>query len=189
MMRNPTRRLLALALGLVTVVASVGLFAGCGDQALAPVDVADDPIVNEYSGKDHSAVFNDMSSGVIIAVEASTSKLVGVLGSSLGLWLPSGGTRFSVPALALEEPTRIDMKVKQVKIDKHVCTLYDFGPDGLRFKRPSTLTLGLPYPDGTVVTLRWYNPETGNWEVQDSKPVRFGRVQFSINHFSKYGIS
>ncbi len=201
MRRRGKTRILALLVGLVTVVLSLGLFAGCGDQPLAPVSPNDNPIVvtntgHDKDGKpvvdrgvDQAGLLTDIASGTVVTVEKTTSKLVSVLGGTLETTLPSGATRFHVPVGGVDELVRIDMKVKQTKIDKKYCTMYEFGPKGLEFNRTSTLTLLLPYPEGTVVTLRWFNPGTGQWEVQDSKPVRFGRVQFGVWHFSKYGIS
>ncbi len=83
----------------------------------------------------------------------------------------------------------IEMEVTQVKAGNQYFTQYEFGPHGLEFNKSTTLSLVLPYPDGKLVSLRWFNPERNQWELQETKPVRSGKVEFSVNHFSKYGIS
>lgn len=194
-------RILAFALGLVVMVVAMGLFSGCGDQPLAPTGASDDPVVVNNTGKgtdgtainggsvDPAGVIRDVVRGLLIAVERSTSKIVGVLGGTLGVTLPSGEARFTIPPNALVRLVRIDMDVTQLKSQGRFFTCFDFGPDGLVFNQPSLLTLSLPYPEGTSVSLYWLNPATGQWEVQEVKTVRAGKVQFLIHHFSKYGIN
>ena len=83
----------------------------------------------------------------------------------------------------------IDMKVTQTEVRGRFYTEYEFGPHGLEFNKATTLRLPLPYANGTWVTLRWFNPDSDQWEVQERKQVRSGKVEFSIYHFSKYGIN
>jgi hypothetical protein len=50
--------------------------------------------------------------------------------------------------------------------------------------------LDTPLPEGAVLNLFWFNPDTGAWEVeQRSEADKNGVVEFEINHFSKYAIS
>ncbi len=71
---------------------------------------------------------------------------------------------------------------------------FEFSPDGTKFNTPATLViqaraLNRLLGDGGVIKLYWYNPDTSQWEVEQSAHVRNGRVEFQIAHFSKFGVS
>jgi len=70
---------------------------------------------------------------------------------------------------------------------------FDFGPDGLKFKKkkPELLidALWLGLEDGEKAVLRYYNPETDLWEKVKTKKVEDGVLKFKIEHFSKYAVS
>jgi hypothetical protein len=183
------------------MVGAVGVLTGCGDMATGPNSGTDDPVVvgNTGKGQDGNTVNNgdvtqtgllgEVVGGLLNVVEESVTKVVGRVGGTLSTELTSGQTKFVVPFGALNGPVQIELEATQAKIGEQYITVYEFGPHGLEFNKATKLSLLLPYAEGTIVTFRWFNPETNQWEVQARKPVRNGKVEFSVNHFSKYGIS
>jgi len=188
------KRILPYALGLLVVAGAVGLLTGCGDLPTAPLNTGDDGsgwVDNDgkYSNDGGEVALSSDGLKEVEKVEKEVEKLVGILGGTLDAGLGSGPTKLVIPPGALGRTVEIEMEVRQGKANGRFYTLYDFDPDGLVFKQPSKLTLTLPYTDGTLVTLRWFNPESRRWEWQESQPVKNNKVVFSIRHFSKYGIS
>jgi len=190
-------RTLAYTMGLMLMVGAMGVLTGCGDMATGPNTGTDDPVVvgNTGKGQDGNTVNNGnvTQTGLIRTllnvVEEGTNEVVGVLGGVVDVVLPTGQTKLIVPSGAVDGAVNIEMSVRQVEVGGRYNTEYEFGPHGLEFNKATTLRLPLPYANGTWVTLRWFNPDSGQWELQERKQVRNGSVEFSIYHFSKYGIS
>lgn len=68
-------------------------------------------------------------------------------------------------------------------------TFYDFGPDGLNFLKPASLVHRAQEPNGTVLNLWYFNPNTRQWEKAGSATVIAGTATFSILHFSQWAVS
>lgn len=189
-------RPLAYTLGLLFMAGAAGLLTGCGDMATGPGST-DDPVVvhNTGNGKDASGTSNGgvTQTGLIRTllnvVEETTTEVVSVAGGVVDVVVSTGETKLVVPSEALDEAVAIEMSVTQTESRGRYYTEYEFGPHGLEFNKATTLRLPLPYANGTWVALRWFNPDTNQWELQERKQVRNGRVEFSLYHFSKYGIS
>jgi hypothetical protein len=103
---------------------------------------------------------------------------------------------FYVPKGALSERVRISMTATLFYYysERNVLNgvLLNFRPDGLIFSKPAVLQLEanlLEAADGDVLTLYWYNPDTGLWEVEQKVKVDDEEVEFRIYHFSRYAIS
>lgn len=200
-MKWMTRNAFAYTIGLLLMVGAVGLIAGCGDMATGPNSGNDDPVVVHNTGKGQDAdatnngnvtlsgLIGDVVDGVVTVVEESVTKVVGRVGGTLATEVTSGDSKFILPFGALNGPVVIEMDVTQVKVGEQYFTQYEFGPHGLVFNKATKLNLELPYENGRVVSLRWFNPETEKWELQESRQVQNGKVEFKVYHFSKYGIS
>lgn len=190
-------RTLLYTIGLLLSVGAIGLLTGCGDMATGPSSGTDDPVVvgNTGKGQDSNSINNGgaTQSGLVRqlfnVVEETTIEVVNAVGGVVDVVVATGETKLVVPSGALDEAVAIDMKVTQVETRGRCYTEYEFGPHGLEFNKATTLSLALPYDDGTWVALRWFNPDTDQWELQERQQVSNGRVEFSIYHFSKYGIS
>ena len=188
--REMKKPILLSLLGILLVSSVVGLFTGCGDMPTAPGNGGDGSSWEQSNGGVHqSGLAGDLLGGAVNVVLKTVEKVIGVLGGTLDLTLDSGPTRLAIPAGALDGPVAIKMSAEQKKTWRGYYTEFDFGPDGLVFNKPSSLSLTLPYPDGKMVACYWYNPSTGKWDWQESQPVKNNKVVFSILHFSKYGIS
>jgi hypothetical protein len=67
----------------------------------------------------------------------------------------------------------------------------DFGPDGLVFMKPASMILDgdlLKAAEGEILTLYWYNPDAGEWEIEQEAKITNTHASFDINHFSRYAI-
>lgn len=183
---------------LVAFAASVLLLSGCGDSPVSPVTGDDSVGALLHVEQNHGALLEQDSNGpspkllgnlirnVFYALE---SLLIGDDGGLLSLELGDKTATFLVPAGALDENALIVMKAVQAPTPMGEATVFDFGPDGLEFSNPATLSLETARAEGSVLRLYWWNDSVGRWELQESCVVSNGGVHFSVHHFSKYGIS
>ncbi len=121
---------------------------------------------------------------------------VGVDGGTIYLELGAVSSVFDVPPGAVCEDAaagcfeHITAKAVFIMTPYGSVVFYNFGPDGLVFAEDCTLLLDTRLPEGAVLHLFWFNPDTGAWEVeQRGEADKKGIVEFEINHFSKYAIS
>jgi hypothetical protein len=178
---------------LVLVLEAVMLFPmGCSKM----LPTAPEEPVEGYRGED-----------LWPAPPANLGPLLQTCSQSVAGWFSSAGgeldiegrcmnVSFYVPRRALSERVRISMTATlfYYYTDRTVLNglLLDFRPDGLVFSRPAILQLEanvLEAADGDVLTLYWYNPDTGLWEVEQRVKVDGEEVEFKIYHFSRYAIS
>lgn len=176
---------------LVSVLAVALLLPGCGENPLGPqAPGIGDPLAKgkvnldaEWVGEETFKTFE--ASGGYLVIERS-----------------SGQSYFYVPPGALEEPVTITAKAKEKAKQKskkkghsggsdpsQITVEYEFGPDGLVFGKDSWLQHRTDAPDGTVLTMWWFNPATGEWEEAATARCWGHWAFFPIHHFSKYGIS
>ncbi len=102
-----------------------------------------------------------------------------------------------VPAGAVDHDVFIEVRTTFTRANRKLGENFfefEFSPDGQQFTTPATLViqaraLSRMLPDGGLIKLYWYNPATGEWEIEQSARVEDGRVAFSISHFSKFGVS
>jgi hypothetical protein len=106
--------------------------------------------------------------------------------ASVGGTVSNSRVTLEFPAGALDEDTYITMKM----VDKDNLVV-EFGPHGLVFNKPVTITWKLvgtakeDRADGTVI--KWRNPETGLLEDITNLPVDHrNRVRGLLEHFSEY---
>ncbi|MCI0531194.1 MAG: hypothetical protein L0Y74_04490 [candidate division Zixibacteria bacterium] len=95
----------------------------------------------------------------------------------------------TLPPLCLSLPTTITIIVSQgVDKDGRLVVALDCSPDGLVFLLPLKLEYYLTEPDGFRVEFYLYNESQARDELQNSKSVEDGEVEFYIYHFSQYTI-
>lgn len=173
--------------------ASVFLLSGCGETPMS--QVVPDAGLEALEHVDHTY-------GDVFAEDPGASAkllsnllrdvdllLTGEDGGLLSVDLGSKKATLDIPAGAVNEPVLIVMDAVQVPGLFGETTLFDFGPDGLVFSSPATLTLETNKSNGSALRLYWWNPDGLRWELQESATVGDGKVSFTIHHFSKYGIS
>lgn len=124
-----------------------------------------------------SPLFNLLDS-----VLKTVSRLLGGVVSLLDVSL-------QIPPLALDSNTRISIEIPD--LDYYV---YDFGPDGLQFNKPATMTIS--YKNANMngvnesnIRLAWWDKDAGNWVdmpcvVDQTNNIVTGPVY----HFSAYGL-
>ena len=100
-------------------------------------------------------------------------------------------TKFIVPAGALDSDTQISIVVSRDRLFWRRCMIFEFGPDGLAFRRPATLDADMSDidPYAWFAKLYYYSPQRHEWIFQEIRRIERGRARFQISHFSKYAIS
>lgn len=94
-----------------------------------------------------------------------------------------------VPDGALAQNWNLSLRADLVatRDEKMSVALYEFFPDGLVYLKDCYLVQPTPFPDGTLLTLSWFNPVSEKWEEESVARVQNGKATFVIRHFSKYG--
>jgi predicted small lipoprotein YifL len=184
-------------LGKITVIAlvmtltAVLALTGCGNQT--PIGPTTGNGINALSWIDNSRIDPERNGEDVgaagVKADFQTKAVSPSLGGTLQLQLETGPSELFVPPNAVNAPVTITCFAVQIATPYGQVAIYNFGPDGLVFNRPCRLSLTVGVPDGRVLSLYWFNESNGQWERQQSTTVRGGRVQFSVSHFSKYGIS
>ncbi len=187
-MRRISKSFAVLGLGVAALAVAL-MVPGCSNTPLAPTvgDNSRDAIqYGDAQLQDPAAMAKLLGS----LLSDTDSVLVGGDGGAINLSLGGARSSLHVPNGALNASVSITALAWQFPTPWGTVTLYDFGPNGLAFTKAATLTLSTNLAKGTVLTLYWYNPSTGQWEVQAQSTVKNdGSVEFPIWHFSKYGIS
>lgn len=102
------------------------------------------------------------------------------------------GAKLVVPPGALTEDTEITLKVEDRSVAGGAALasdVYNYGPDGLEFAAPATLTL--PFraggvPSGSTATLSVY--EAGEWKPLADSTVSGGAISAKATHFSRFAV-
>lgn len=128
--------------------------------------------------------------------EAGTDTLSGLIDFTVKLISNTlGGTislldmTLDIPANSLDRMTSIT-----VEMPNPVLYIYDFGPDGLQFNIPATITISYDYADLSTVDesqirLAWWDEANATWvampcTVDESSKTITGQIE----HFSSYGL-
>jgi hypothetical protein len=99
--------------------------------------------------------------------------------------------RLEVDAGAIDEDTEITVESYEGKIGARDAIIFDFGPDGLIFKKAATLKFEMAELNdkASAAKLHYFDPDLSMWVLQKSSQVKNGVAEFPIYHFSKYAIS
>lgn len=93
------------------------------------------------------------------------------------------------PEGALDQSWNLSLRANLVatRDEKMSVALYEFFPEGLVYLKDCYLVQPTRFPDGTLLTLSWFNPVSGKWEEESVASVQNGKAVFVIRHFSTYG--
>lgn len=197
---------LLLAVCTTAVLSMAFLIGGCGNNPLAPDATSQSEYTNYDSeiylarGKGSHGGNNDPDGGGGNTTVTSSALITSQTGGTLWLGWESSSNKLTVPNGGVESDVTIEVTVTPIKGNNwgNKSVEFDFSPDGLVFLEPAKLSLSykdlnLEFVDGSddvgVVNLFWYNPSTRTWEFQESSKISKGKVEFQIDHFSKYGVS
>jgi hypothetical protein len=183
--------------GLLVLILSVGLLfvAGCSDNP-----------VSSGSSQPQMSTTLDPQVGGPYDVSAGDLCRYGSgwayprWGGRISLNFGSRINRLIVPPGAVNERTFIEVSscLREGTAKGEKFLEFEFAPNDLVFKRAAYLVLDLKNLrrvidikkyEGRELKLYYYNPETQAWELYQVAKIRFGRVIFKIEHFSKFGIS
>lgn len=150
----------------------------------APDEFAEEPEAD-------TVVFNPDSLDYTAAEAGETvEKSVGSSGYTIKLPIGTKDTALLViPDGALAQNWNLSLRANLVptRDEKMSVAIYDFSPDGLVYLKDCYLVQPSRFPDGTVLTLSWYNPVSEKWEEECTARVQNGQAVFVIKHFSTYG--
>ncbi|MBI3873405.1 MAG: hypothetical protein HY304_10065 [candidate division Zixibacteria bacterium] len=177
---------------LTAVLALAFLLPGCGENPVS--SVSDDP--GGHGGGIKGLQYADgvlhpkgtQAASASLSTVDTVVQLVSSSGGTIYLTTGKHASTLVIPKDALASAVLISAVAAEVMTPYGAVTLYDFGPDGLVFAKASRLTLQVDIPDGSPLSLYWWNPATGIWELQQTAKVAKGKVTFDILHFSQYGI-
>lgn len=116
----------------------------------------------------------------------------------LGWGGPKNSLQFDPGAVA--EDVYVDVKTCVVKgtAKNHFSEIVlEFGPENLSFDPPGKIVINVgslnslksPKNGDGFVRLYYYDPDADEWLLQQEAKIEKGKVTFSIEHFSKFGIS
>lgn len=103
----------------------------------------------------------------------------------------------NVPSNAVNSAVSITAASTAYMTASGMVYVLEFGPSGLVFNTPATLSIEFSAiedfaDDGEELIgaeIRYWNPNTSEWELQEiDYDVDDGTVDFTIEHFSRYGI-
>ena len=191
-----SRKILTLVALLITL--TLGL-SGCG--RISPTA----PEVEELTTPSMAPAESGLPAGVLwpkMVVDNPTvfveAQIFSDTKNIVDLQLPGKHQKFIIRKHAIEQDTTITIAITKYaywdeQLGQHCYVAeFDFGPDGLEFRKRAKLVLDsswLGLQKGQHAVLRYYNEETDLWEEISSTTVKRDRVNFYIEHFSKYAIS
>lgn len=97
--------------------------------------------------------------------------------------------KFKVPANSVTNNVNITAVVVKTPVSGKSVLDFTFGPSGLVFSKDATLEIDISAfddADMTYVNWYWYNPATSSWELEEVVPVKNGKVEIPVSHFSRY---
>ena len=166
-------------LALVATVALPILASACSDTPMAPIS------------RPQNATVSDGGLAKVARYKSNIPRS----GTTVGKWIgPQGGTvslsgfEIQVPPNAVSAPTLFTISVPwdARKLERVIA---DFGPSGMQFDVPVTITLpyqGTSSEDATLPPhVLWNNGI--DWVPLPSWLTNDGRIQTQTNHFSEYG--
>jgi len=182
----------------VTLLVTAGLFfaTGCGNSPISPIDSGDsnDPLVlgsaANLSSSDNGRSNCYEASGLVTPED----------GGLIHLGWAGPGNRLEFAPGAVDSDVIVDVTTCIVKGNpkNHFSVIeLDLSPDDLVFDPPAKIVINAgslnslrsPKHGGGVVKLFYYDPDTDEWLLQQETKIEKGKVTFSIDHFSKFGIS
>lgn len=188
--------------GLVALTA-VLLFVGCGRETDSPVapggngggpgallyvlDNYGDPFAHDANAD--GGGLTPLGKTFKLKVDGD-SATVGVDGGKLEMQMRGFKSSLDIPKNALSADVVISVEGVLVSTPFCEVLLYDFSPDGLVFNLPASLEVDAgKLEKGTTFNLFWWNPESSTWEFQQECVVDHHKIEFEVQHFSKYGIA
>lgn len=127
--------------------------------------------------------------------EESAGRVVSASIDARGGTVVFGRVTLEIPAGALSGPTTVTIRQLDRPVRAAVGPAYEFGPDGLAFRRPARLSVsydGIDMPPGTdPASLRLSALDRGRWVAladRENDPDA-SRAAATLEHFSIYGLA
>jgi len=115
-------------------------------------------------------------------------------GGKIKIYYKGSKHEFKVASKSIPATCIIEVTVWEEVTPEEKLLVFDFGPEGLQFEPDAKLKIKAhPFwrkdKDKEGLKLRWYNPQTGEWEFKEKSNILWGSAKFHIDHFCKYAIS
>jgi hypothetical protein len=112
-------------------------------------------------------------------------------GGTLTIHLDGEDIVFVIPEGALTETVEIEIWGQKSNTSEGIVFIYDCSPSPYNFAKPLTVDHPLDKPDGYNAVMLYNSEESrfSPWVFEQMSTVVNGKASFSIDHFSKYGIS
>lgn len=175
-------RSFSLVGGLV-VLAALLVFSGCSNNAPTEPNLPQSAELGKFV-----PLGNPLESSQSVYDEATVeADNGGVIDIERGAYLH----QFEVDAGAIDEDTQITVESYLDKIGGKEVVVFDFGPDGLVFKKAAHLKFEVAELNARALSakLYYFDKNRSKWIYQGSSAVNDGVAEFPIYHFSKYAIS
>jgi len=147
------------------------------------------PAGTDPGGTTDSGATTDPGGGQVSSIEVGGDRGGGSLEA------PNGEATLVIPGGALDNPTTVTCAVLGPTSDT-ASVIYDFGPDGLAFQTPATLTIQykgpVPPPGGKKAVLAWYDEKASQWVDIAGSTLQVGSgvnlVTGQVEHFTRFAI-
>jgi hypothetical protein len=185
-----SKRYVSILAVLFAISISLVSISGCSQNAVAPVqnDLNQPKLdwLNQFFTPGGAQRGSTPLDSCAVVYDTLIVKWVGYTGGTFMTKTGSEVINFRVPLSALYDWTQLSLHVTKYQAPFGSFWLLDCGPEGTVFAHALQVTPNAEVTRHNLSVLFYFNPTTGQWEVQDV--ARTGNP-LSIDHFSKYGIS
>jgi hypothetical protein len=190
-MRSPHQKWhVSTILAALAIAFSLALVAGCSSKVVAPKDDLIQEKLDWLSSDSHFGQ-GDLDRGPLpdcpILFDTLLTEWVDIRGDRFSAEFGQEHIDFQLPGGAVYLPVRLSIHVMKYQAPFGAFWMLDCGPDGSRFAKPLQVTPNNAALSASVAVLFYFNPTSGQWEVQQIDPAKDHKLL--IYHFSKYGIS
>ena len=148
------------------------------------------PVVNTNGDADVSFVFTGGTFKVPVTVTSNDAGAKVEIGTNTTATTADGSILTHITVTPMTNPPAPPAEANAVAL------YYDFGPSGVTFGSPVTITLKYDpskVPAGTTPYIAWYNKTTGQWEklttvVVGNSTANPPTISATVNHFTAFSV-
>ncbi len=172
-------------LAVVSLIFSLLFVAGCSDNYSVNPEPSQSPTLS-------ARAIPSLPPQEVDAIISNNSEIISVDdGGVITIDRDKYEHSFSVEPRAVVVDVEINVVSYEEKVRGNRAIIFEFCPSGLVFNSPAKLEFDMSELDSKAdyAKLFYYHPAYKIWVLQSIKKVESKRVEFDINHFSRYAIS
>ncbi len=177
-------RIVELLTGII-ILSSLVLFVGCSNK-----NPLESKTPNSNALPSSSISLNPISE-LVQELDVLVSAPINAIGGGQ-IDIKNGEKRhkFDVQPGSMSRNAVISVKLEIDLLKGRNALIFEFGPDGLSFRKPAKLTVDMRDVDTAAVNanLYYYDSSMKDWILIEKAAVKNGKATFNIFHFSKYAI-